>query len=67
MREIDVTGLQCTQAVMAVLREIVAMEKSEEMHISYEEPNARRDILAMVKRRKYNLVKDEKKLLIITK
>ncbi len=67
MREINVTGLQCTQAVMAVLREIVAMEKSEEMHISYEEPNARRDILAMVKRRKYNLVKDEKKLLIITK
>ena len=67
MREIDVTGLQCTQAVMAVLREIVAMEKSEEMHISYEEPNARRDILAMVKRRKYNLIKDEKKLLIITK
>ena len=67
MREIDVTGLQCTQAVMAVLREIVAMEKSEEMHISYEEPNARRDILAMVKRRKYNLVKDEKKLLIIAK
>ena len=67
MREIDVTGLQCTQAVMAVLREIVSMEKSEEMHISYEEPNARRDILAMVKRRKYNLVKEEKKLLIITK
>ena len=67
MREIDVTGLQCTQAVMAVLREIVSMEKSEEMHISYEEPNARRDILAMVKRRKYNLVKDEKKLLIFTK
>ena len=67
MREIDVTGLQCTQAVMAVLREIVSMEKSEEMHISYEEPNARRDILAMVKRRKYNLVKDESKLLIITK
>jgi len=66
MREIDVTGLQCTQAVMAVLREIVSMEKSEEMHINYEEPNARRDILAMVKRRKYNLVKDEKKLLIIT-
>ena len=67
MRKIDVTGLQCTQAVMAVLREIVSMEKSEEMHISYEEPNARRDILAMIKRRKYNLVKDEKKLLIITK
>ena len=67
MREIDVTGLQCTQAVMAVLREIVSMENEEEMHITYEEPNARRDIVAMVKRRKYNLIKDEKKLLIITK
>ncbi|MFL2941327.1 MAG: sulfurtransferase TusA family protein [Candidatus Poseidoniales archaeon] len=67
MKEIDVIGLQCTQAVMAVLREIVSMKESEEMHISYEEPNARRDILAMVKRRKYNLVKDDKKLLIITK
>lgn len=67
MREIDVTGLQCTQAVMAVLREIVSMENNEKMHITYEEPNARRDILAMVKRRKYNLVIDEEKLLIITK
>ena len=67
MREINVTGLQCTQAVMAVLREIVSMEEKEEMHITYEEPNARRDIIAMVKRRKYNLVKDESKLLIITK
>ena len=67
MREIDVTGLKCTQAVMAVLREIVSMENEEEMHITYEEPNARRDIMAMVKRRKYNLIKDEKKLLIITK
>ena len=67
MREIDVTGLQCTQAVMAVLREIVSMENEEEMHITYEEPNARRDIMAMIKRRKYNLVKDDKKLLIITK
>ena len=67
MKEIDVTGLQCTQAVMAVLREIVSMQESEEMHITYEEPNARRDILAMVKRRKYNIIKDDKKLLIISK
>ena len=67
MREIDVTGLQCTQAVMAVLREIVSMENKEEMHITYEEPNARRDVLAMVKRRKYNIIKDDKKLLIISK
>ena len=67
MKEIDVTGLQCTQAVMAVLREIVSMQENEEMHITYEEPNARRDVLAMVKRRKYNLIKDEEKLLIISK
>jgi TusA-related sulfurtransferase len=67
MREINVAGLQCTQAVMAVLREIVSMDNDEEMRITYEEPNARRDILAMVKRRKYNLIKDETKLLIITK
>ena len=67
MREINVKGLQCTQAVMAVLREIVSMNNEEEMHITYEEPNARRDILAMIKRRKYNLVKDKSKLLIITK
>ena len=67
MREINVKGLQCTQAVMAVLREVVSMKEEEEMHITYEEPNARRDILAMVKRRKYNLVKDKTKLLIITK
>ncbi len=67
MKEIDVTGLQCTQAVMAVLREIVSMQESEEMHITYEEPNARRDVLAMVKRRKYNLIRDDEKLLIISK
>jgi len=67
MKEIDVTGLQCTQAVMAVLREIVSMQESEEMQITYEEPNARRDVLAMVKRRKYNLIKDEEKQLVISK
>jgi TusA-related sulfurtransferase len=67
MKEIDVTGLQCTQAVMAVLREIVSIQEGEEMHITYEEPNARRDVLAMVKRRKYNLIKDDEKLLIISK
>ena len=67
MREINVAGLQCTQAVMAVLREIVSMDNDEEMRITYEEPNARRDILAMVKRRKYNIIKDDKKLLIISK
>ena len=67
MKEIDVTGLQCSQSVMAVLREIVSMQESEEMQITYEEPNARRDVLAMVKRRKYNLIKDEEKLLVISK
>jgi TusA-related sulfurtransferase len=67
MREIDVTGLQCTQAVMAVLREIVSMQNDEKMRITYEEPDARRDIMAMVKRRDYKLIEDDKKLLVISK
>jgi len=67
MKEINVTGLQCTQAVMAVLRELMPMKDNEEIHVTYEEPNARRDIMALIKRRKYNLVKDDKELLIISK
>ena len=67
MKEINVTGLQCTQAVMAVLRELMPMEKNEEINVIYEEPNARRDIIALIKRRKYNLIKDEENLLIISK
>ncbi len=61
------TGLQCTQAVMAVLREIVSMQNDEKMRITYEEPDARRDIMAMVKRRDYKLIEDGKKLLVISK
>ena len=67
MKEINVTGLQCTQAVMAVLRELMPMDDNEEMHVTYKEPNARRDIMALIKRRKYNLIKDDEKLLIISK
>ena len=67
MREIDVTDLQCTQAVMAVLREIVSMQTDEEMRITYKEANARRDIMAMVKRRDYQLIEDKEELLIISK
>ena len=67
MRKINVEGLQCTQAVMAVLREMVSMEEGEEIHISYEESNARRDIMAMVKRRKYNLVSEEEKIIVLAK
>lgn len=67
MRKINVEGLQCTQAVMAVLREMVSMKDGEKIHISYEEPNARRDIMAMVKRRKYNLVSEEDKIIVLAK
>jgi len=67
LREINVEGLQCTQAVMAVLREMVSMEDGEKIHISYEEPNARRDIMAMVKRRDYDLVSEEDKVIILAK
>ena len=31
MKEINVTGLQCTQAVMAVLRELMPMDDNEEI------------------------------------
>ena len=61
------TGLQCTQAVIAVLREIVSMQNDEKMRITYEEPDARRDIMAMVKRRDYKLIEDNEKLLVISK
>jgi hypothetical protein len=37
------------------------------MRITYEEPDARRDIMAMVKRRDYKLIEDDKKLLVISK
>ena len=67
MRKINVEGLQCTQAVMAVLREMVSMKEGEEIHIDYKEPNARRDIMAMVKRRDYNLISEEEKVIILTK
>ena len=67
MRKINVEGLQCTQAVMAVLREMVSMKDGEEIHISYKEPNARRDIMAMVKRRKYNLISEEKKTIVLAR
>ena len=67
MREVNVEGLQCNQAVMTVLREMVSMEEGEEIHIIYEEPNARRDIMAMVKRRDYTLVSEEEKLIILSK
>ena len=67
MRKINVEGLQCTQAVMAVLREMVSMKDGAEIHISYEAPNARRDIMAMVKRRDYNLISEEKKIIVLAK
>ena len=67
MRKINVEGLQCTQAVMAVLREMVSMKEGEEIHIDYKEPNARRDIMAMVKRRDYNLISEEDRTIILAK
>tara|TARA_B100000963_G_C22416527_1_gene575725 strand:+ start:115 stop:318 length:204 start_codon:yes stop_codon:yes gene_type:complete len=67
MRKINVEGLQCTQAVMTVLREMVSMKDGEKIHISYEEPNARRDIMAMVKRRDYDLVSEEEKVIVLAK
>ena len=67
MKEIDVTGMQCTQAVMNVLREMVSMNKNEEIKITYQEQNARSDIMAMIKRRDYRLIEDKERLLVIAK
>ena len=52
---------------MTVLREMVSMKEGEKIHISYEEPNARRDIMAMVKRRDYTLINEEEKVIILAK
>ena len=67
MRKVNVEGLQCTPAVMTVLREMFSMDEGEEIHIRYEEPNARRDIMAMVKRRDYTPVNEEEKIIILAK
>ena len=64
-------GLQCTQAVMALLRALMPLPVDEELQVRWDEEDAKRDILTVIKRRNYTLVsdsnKDGRKLLVVSK
>ncbi|MCH2440493.1 MAG: sulfurtransferase TusA family protein [Candidatus Poseidoniia archaeon] len=64
-------GLQCTQAVMALLRALMPLPVDEELQVRWDEEDAKRDILTVIKRRNYTLVSDSKKdgrkLLVVSK
>jgi len=66
-----VRGLQCTQAVMALLRALMPLPVDEELQVRWDEEDAKRDILTVIKRRNYTLVSDSKKdgrkLLVVSK
>jgi len=66
-----VRGLQCTQAVMALLRALMPLPVDEELQVRWDEEDAKRDILTVIKRRNYTLVsdsnKDGRKLLVVSK
>ena len=64
-------GLQCTQAVMALLRALMPLPAGEELQVLWDEDDAKRDILTVIRRRKYTLVSDSeddgRKLLVVSK
>ncbi|MDP6364143.1 MAG: sulfurtransferase TusA family protein [Candidatus Poseidoniia archaeon] len=64
-------GLQCTQAVMALLRALMPLPTGEELQVQWDEDDAKRDILTVIRRRKYTLVSDSeedgRKLLVVSK
>ena len=64
-------GLQCTQAVMALLRALMPLPAGEELQVCWDEDDAKRDILTVIRRRKYTLVSDSeddgRKLLVVSK
>ncbi len=64
-------GLQCTQAVMALLRALMPLPVDEKLQVRWDEEDAKRDILTVIKRRNYTLVSDSKKdgrkLLVVSK
>ena len=64
-------GLQCTQAVMALLRALMPLAAGEELQVRWDEDDAKRDILTVIQRRKYTLVSDSeddgRKLLVVSK
>ena len=64
-------GLQCTQAVMALLRALMPLPADEELQVRWDEDDAKRDILTVIMRRNYTLVSDSeengRKLLVVSK
>ena len=58
-RTVDVRSFHCTQAVMALLRSLVAMSEGEEVEVLWKEAGARRDMLAVLKRRGHTVVREE--------
>ena len=64
-------GLQCTQAVMALLRALMPLPVDEELQVRWDEEDAKRDILTVIMRRNYTLVSDSeengRKLLVVSK
>jgi len=66
-----VRGLQCTQAVMTLLRALMPLPAGEELQVQWDEDDAKRDILTVIRRRKYTLVSDSeddgRKLLVVSK
>ncbi|MAH17179.1 MAG: hypothetical protein CL960_01585 [Euryarchaeota archaeon] len=63
--------MQCTQAVMALLRALMPLPTGEELQVQWDEDDAKRDILTVIRRRKYTLVSDSeedgRKLLVVSK
>ncbi len=71
LKEVDVRGLQCTQAVMSMLRALMPLPAGEELQVCWEAEDSKRDILTVIKRRNYTLISDSeedgRKLLVVSK
>ncbi len=55
---LDVRKLQCAQAVMALLRQLVHTPSGGLIDIIWEEPNARRDMMTVVDRQGHSVVSE---------
>ncbi|MCH2447894.1 MAG: sulfurtransferase TusA family protein [Candidatus Poseidoniia archaeon] len=64
-------GLQCTQAVMAMMRALMPLPVGEELQVCWEAEDSKRDILTVIRRRNYTLISDSeedgRKLLVVSK
>ena len=63
--------MQCTQAVMAMLRALMPLPAGEELQVCWEAEDSKRDILPVIRRRNYTLISDSeedgRKLLVVSK